>query len=452
MRPPKPSKKEPERSHVKEKNNNLNQTLFRQKVDASNQNAICTASMNVGRRTMRDLLQANKYHVPIFQRRYCWTSVQWNTILMDAQRALMQGAYHHSLGRLTCTNNNVSESNDDDSRHNERSCILDGQQRFTTITILLASIRDSIIQSGQEHHPLVQSINELLFINLNAMNTYNMKNLVNENNDDGTFNLSEGVELPFARLTPTFCDRLSYYVSILPPMEGENKKIMSILSSKLEENISWHRPLQAKQHFDQKLRKSCTQKLTNKLVSLANAIMNKFNMLYFPIYIDKGHEDGTEDLMVVYERLALRDATFCKPKRQQEYVSMSSSDMIRNLLLGSFSTKENALEFYKLYWLPLEQISYGQHDGYDRDDSMNILIQSFLERQGFYDEEEVMNDKAKISSGYIMGGKLYADFQIWLSDFMMEKRDKSSASAFDSDNLIRDVGIKLQHFIVVKKI
>merc|ERR1712151_1300804 len=162
---------------------------------------------------------------PIFQRRYCWTSVQWNTILMDAQRALIQGTYHHSLGRLTCTNNNVG--------NNERSCILDGQQRFTTITILLASIRDSVIENGQESHPIVKSINELLFVDLNAMSEYNMKNLVNEDGNDGAFNLVEGIELPFARLIPTFCDRLSYYVSILPPVDGENKVIMS-LKMKLE--------------------------------------------------------------------------------------------------------------------------------------------------------------------------------------------------------------------------
>lgn len=50
-----------------------------------------------------------------------------------------------------------------------------------------------------------------------------------------------------------------------------------------------------------------------------------------------------------------------------------------------------------------------------------------------------------------MGGKLYADFQTWLSDFMREKRSKSSASAFDSDDLVREFGMKLQEFIVVKK-
>jgi len=424
MRPPKPSSKEAIISKPKEPKNDKH--IFRQKVDSSNQTAICTASTTqVGRLTIKDLLKANKYHVPIFQRRYCWTPVQWNTILMDARKGK-----DHSLGRLTCTNN-ISD---------ERSCILDGQQRFTTITILLASMRDSIINSGHRNHPLVQSINELLFIDVNAMKEYDVSNLIH--GDD----LSEGIELPFTRLIPTFCDRVSYYASILPK-EDENKRVMPQIISKLEENISWNRALQAKHHFDNKLRQINGN--TKKLVSLAHSILNKFNMLYFPITIDGGYEDGTEDLMVVYERLALRDATFCRPKRQQEYVSMSSSDMIRNLLLGSFSTKENAVDFYKHHWLPLEQLSVQRYNSHHRDDSMNILIQSFLKRHGFYNGENPLNGDPNKTSHFGMGGKLYADFQIWLSDFMRKTRDENNAIVYDSDQMIIDVGIKLHDFVYI---
>ena len=59
--------------------------------------------------------------------------------------------------------------------------------------------------------------------------------------------------------------------------------------------------------------------------------------------------------MVVYDRLALRDATWTKPTRDAEYMSMDGVDMIRNLLLGSFIDEPEAMEFYNLYWLPLEK-------------------------------------------------------------------------------------------------
>jgi len=451
MRLPKPSNSSVNTSSTNNDNNpkNMNKNLeFRNKVESSNQNAICTASTNVGLRTINNLLQANKYHVPIFQRRYCWTEVQWDTILKDA--LIVQGAQSHSLGRLTCTNNAINNSSSSGkSIDDERSCILDGQQRFTTITILLASIRDAVIKSGHSNHALVLSINKLLFIDLNAMREYDMNNLIKKDNQE--YSLSEGIELPFTRLIPTFCDRLSYYMSILPhPMEDENKKIMSHVVTKLEEHITWYRPLQAKQYFDNKLKKKFNH--TNKLVSLAKNILHKFTMLYFPISIDKGHDDGTEDLMVIYERLAMRDATWCKPHRQQEYVSMSSSDMIRNLLLGSFSDQENAIEFYKRYWLPMEQIS-SHDDQHNVDDGMNILIQNFLKEQGFYDnQQEIINKKKKKyddnnnPASYIIGDKLYADFQLWLSSsFRLER--SSNRSEFDSEQLIMEVGKKMLEYV-----
>jgi len=78
-------------------------------------------------------------------------------------------------------------------------------------------------------------------------------------------------------------------------------------------------------------------------------------MLVFPIDVGTGRTDGTQDLMVIYERLALRDATFCKPHRQTEYQSMDAVDLIRNLLLGTFSDPESTIDFYRDQWLPLER-------------------------------------------------------------------------------------------------
>merc|ERR1712157_233060 len=99
-------------------------------------------------------------------------------------------------------------------------------------------------------------------------------------------------------------------------------------------------------------------------------------MGYFPVDYKNGRNDGTEDLMVVYERLAIRDATWCKPHRKSEYMSMGGEDMIRNLLLGSFTNGQDVKKFYGEYWLPLEKLTADKHGR-----SLKQLLEDFLEVQ-----------------------------------------------------------------------
>jgi len=75
-------------------------------------------------------------------------------------------------------------------------------------------------------------------------------------------------------------------------------------------------------------RKSCSA--SQELLVILGAILDRLTMLYLPVDIHQGRTDRTEDLMVIYERLALRDATFCRPSLSEEYQSMNGADMIRN--------------------------------------------------------------------------------------------------------------------------
>lgn len=128
-------------------------------------------------------------------------------------------------------------------------------------------------------------------------------------------------------------------------------------------------------------------------------------MLYFPIDIDKGAQDGTDDLMVVYERLALRDATFTKPSRKSEYLSMSGVDMIRNLLLGSFVDSDDSIGFYKQYWLPIEQLADTASHSTRRkfEEVMQDIFEAFLASKEYGED---------LCPGFV-GGKIYAEFQSW---------------------------------------
>ena len=149
--------------------------------------------------------------MPIFWRRYCWTTPQSDTLWQDVLKQ-KQHSIRHSLGRLTCTNVNVNvnvESND-----STRSIIIDGQQHFTSVALLLSAIRDSLlslgISSSKEGDALLQSIHQMLFLEPLTMEQW----VAGSNNNTV---ISEGMALKFCRLVPTFCDRSAYLAAILPP-------------------------------------------------------------------------------------------------------------------------------------------------------------------------------------------------------------------------------------------
>ncbi len=89
-------------------------------------------------KTIRDILHTgDQYIIPLFQRFYSWEKSHWERLRMDIWALMENGAKPvHFLGPLVCTQlqrlpGNVSAFQ-----------LIDGQQRITTLTILLAAIRD----------------------------------------------------------------------------------------------------------------------------------------------------------------------------------------------------------------------------------------------------------------------------------------------------------------------
>lgn len=91
-----------------------------------------------------------RYMVPIFQRGYVWTLQDqikplWRDILYQAQktaltlRAGVEAERKHFLGAIV-----VKTDPTTGARHVPRSEVIDGQQRLTTLQILLMALRDSI--------------------------------------------------------------------------------------------------------------------------------------------------------------------------------------------------------------------------------------------------------------------------------------------------------------------
>lgn len=376
---------------------------FLQNITNANQNIICTAKGNdVRKASIADLL-SERLRIPIFQRRYCWGRDQWDTLLDDALIVADGSKEKHALGRITCVRSNASGDG--------RLLVIDGQQRNTTCSLLLAAIRDVALSK----HPgndacqnLAGKLNSYLFPGAADFQAWLLQDR----------EIVEGMSLDFAALIPTYCDRASYYSAILPPQSGV---------SALEAFGEWRRPWEAKCHFVNQLHAFDS----DRLVRLAEAVLHKLEWLLFPISIDGDHQDGTEDLQVIFERLAIRDATWCKPTRATEFASMGAADFVRNLLLGSFRQEADAIKMYKQYWLEIEQAAA---DASIRNRTSNIaeVLEGMMSK---FLKEQAEDSQTTTLQQSVVGGQLYPRFRRWftvaLSSDVSSEFGESEAEAME---------------------
>lgn len=77
------------------------------------------------------------YRVPVYQREYSWNKQQWEELFDD----LMESEGSHFLGTIICLNSTV------DSLDANVLELIDGQQRMTTITLLMAAVHSILSEN-----------------------------------------------------------------------------------------------------------------------------------------------------------------------------------------------------------------------------------------------------------------------------------------------------------------
>jgi uncharacterized protein with ParB-like and HNH nuclease domain len=104
---------------------------------------------------LQPILEGTKqYIVPLFQRTYSWKSDNWKTLWDDLLSLYSsESARKHFLGAL------VSMPVDMTPAGVNKFLLIDGQQRITTLFLILAAIRDIAI--ARDEGNLSDQINEL---------------------------------------------------------------------------------------------------------------------------------------------------------------------------------------------------------------------------------------------------------------------------------------------------
>ena len=280
-----------------------------------------------------------RYVVPLYQRSYVWTrEEQWEPLWEDIQRqaeAALEDPYNqngktHFLGAVVLNVNKIV------GRHMPRSEIIDGQQRLTTLQILLAALRDYSALSSSEpdgtfdrltRNPVrdEQSIERFKVWPTNAdretfqaVMTVGSPEALAEKITDGS-----EVAVPFKRMAETY---LFFYESIksyIEAAEGEEAR-------------------------------------DNRLHSIAQALRTALQFVVIEL-------EESDDPQVIFETLNARGQP------------LLPSDLIRNFIFMQAANQPelNTDYLYNEYWRPFDDLKRPAPDSSGEDRFWHVL-----ERQG----------------------------------------------------------------------
>src|SRR5260370_30665790 len=82
------------------------------------------------------------FHVPKYQREYAWGRKEWEQLLLDID----ENDPGYFMGSLICVNDNVNPFPGGENVYE----VVDGQQRFTTLSLLLMALYVNLKKSSED--------------------------------------------------------------------------------------------------------------------------------------------------------------------------------------------------------------------------------------------------------------------------------------------------------------
>lgn len=238
-----------------------------------------------------------QFIIPVFQRDYSWTETQceqlWKDVLEIARDSTGRG---HFMGSV------VYVSTGDTSAGFTRWLLIDGQQRVTTLTLLLAALRDHIVATGwkgTEDSPTAARLEAYFLKNIQEEGNRCHKLVLRRHDQETLRSILDRDELP---ANP---------------------------SERIRENYEFFREQVAASDPDE--------------------IYRGLDRL---IVVDVTLDRGVDDPQLIFESL------------NSTGIDLSQSDLIRNYILMRLPEKEQT-EVYTSYWSKLESLFRGAEKTFD---------------------------------------------------------------------------------------
>ena len=240
---------------------------------------------------------ASQFIIPVFQRDYCWSEENcrqlWNDILTIADDPSSRG---HFMGSL------VYVATDDNAAGFTRWLLIDGQQRVTTLTLLLIALRDHIQNtswSGSENGPTAKRIDAYFLKNVQEEGDREKKLRLRRHDDDTLQALIDKTDLP-RQPSPRIHENYELFCDLLSAADPET-------------------------------------------------VYAGINRL---VVVDVTLDRAVDDAQLVFESL------------NSTGVDLSSSDLIRNFILMRLTEKDQT-RLYNTYWRKIEALFRGSERIFD---------------------------------------------------------------------------------------
>ena len=154
--------------------------------------------MQASETKLRQLIEGTKqYVVPLFQRPYSWSEKQWKTLWADI---LEQSK--HTDGRPHFFGSIVATPAKSVPHGVGKYLLIDGQQRITTVLVLLAALRDTAAEMGEVK--LQQRINDRYLTNSYEDGDERLKILPTQDDREAFHSIVWQTEIPDGRLGSCF--------------------------------------------------------------------------------------------------------------------------------------------------------------------------------------------------------------------------------------------------------
>ncbi len=114
--------------------------------------------MKASETSLRNLLEGTKqFQIPLFQRPYSWDKQKWETLWEDLMSLYDKEQEPHFLGSI------VTQSIPGTAEGISPYVVIDGQQRLTTLAIIIAALRNYLQEKN--HTELAEELYEYYLIN-----------------------------------------------------------------------------------------------------------------------------------------------------------------------------------------------------------------------------------------------------------------------------------------------
>lgn len=266
---------------------------------------------------VRDLLfQRVQFIIPFFQRNYSWKQADWNQIVDD----IIDTANHDDKSKIHFFGPIVESNLSSPAGDVNRFQLIDGQQRMTTIVLMLFAIMEIFKEGGQD-------------------------NLASEIEEDYLINRRDEGDKRF-KLVPRLLDREALFALID--------------SNELDEDCKKSQIHKAYKHIKNRFAKAIQEEAIPAEI-IYQILTDRLSLVVITIDSENAYE--------IFESL------------NSKGLPLEQSDLIRNYIFMQLPTDEHS-NFYHKHWQPFEEL-FKKTSAYDEVSTTNFY-RNFIMKDGKY--------------------------------------------------------------------